>query len=171
MNTLLTAKSSQQQNTYSISPGKLTAIYVHGQFTGKSKQTENAAHVASNHYVEMHPALDGRISFLERLTELIQANIDDETYGITELCRDVGASRTQIHNKVKKSTGLSTSKFVRFIKLRKAKVLLLKTDLNITQVAFEVGFRDPHYFSRVFHDSFGMCPRDFRKSQVNFSIN
>jgi AraC-like DNA-binding protein len=54
--------------------------------------------------------------------------------------------------------------FIREIRLRKAKDLLLSTDLNITQVAFEVGFNDPKYFTRVFSEEFNRLPRDFRKN-------
>ena len=101
--------------------------------------------------------------FVARIQELIEANMTDEYYGIDQLCRDAGASRSQIHNKLKKWTGLSTSHFVRSIKLQRAKSLLVQTDLNVTQVAFEVGFRDTSYFTRVFDECFGICPKNFRK--------
>lgn len=103
------------------------------------------------------------IHFVARIRELIEAHIDDEAYGIDQLCRDAGASRSQIHNKLKKWTGLSTTFFIRSIKLHRAKYLLVHTDLNISQVTYEVGFRDPSYFSRVFDESFGICPKNYRK--------
>ena len=108
--------------------------------------------------------------FIRRLTQLIEEHIDDETYGIDQLCRDAGASRTQIHNKVKRWTGRSTSKFIRKIRLQKAEELLLTSDLNISQVAYEVGFSDSHYFSRVFSDSYGLCPRAFRSGAFQCSV-
>lgn len=103
--------------------------------------------------------------FIRRLTDLIENNLDDDYYGIDQLCRDAGASRTQIHNKVKKWTGLSTSIFVRNIRLQNARKLLLTTDLNICQVAYEVGFSDPRYFSRLFSELFGCSPRIYRRRQ------
>lgn len=111
----------------------------------------------------MHPASGQHIHFVARIRELIETNIEDETYSIDQLCRDARASRTQIHNKLKKWTGLSTTYFIRSIKLQRAKYLLVQTDLNITQVAYEVGFQDPSYFTRVFDESFGICPKNFRK--------
>lgn len=102
--------------------------------------------------------------FVERITALIEAHMDDETYGIEDLCRDAGASRTQIHHKLKKWTGLSTSHFIRSIRLQRAKYLLVHTDFNITQVAFAVGFQDPSYFARVFHDSFNITPKKFQNT-------
>ena len=117
----------------------------------------------SDQAVKMHPAAGRHLFFVARIRALVEANMDDETYGIDQLCRDAGASRSQIHNKLKKWTGLSTTYFIRSIKLQRAKYLLVQTDLNIAQVAFEVGFRDPSYFTRVFDERFGICPKNFRK--------
>lgn len=102
--------------------------------------------------------------FLDQIRELIETNMDNEDYGIEQLCREAGASRTQLHNKIKKLTGLSTSHYIRSIKLRKAKHLLLKTDLNISQISYEVGIKYPCYFSRIFEQSVGMCPKKFRQA-------
>ena len=94
---------------------------------------------------------------------IIHENIEDENFGIMELCRAIGMSRTQLHRKIKALTNRSTSSFIRSIRLIKAKELLSISDLNISQVAYEVGFKDPKYFSRTFAEEFGMPPADFRK--------
>ena len=101
--------------------------------------------------------------FIIRVRQVIEDNLDDENFGITELGQAIAMSRAQIHRKIKALTGLSTSIFIRSIRLNKAKTLLLNTDLNISQVAYEVGFRDPKYFSRTFSEEFGQVPKDFRK--------
>ncbi len=101
--------------------------------------------------------------FMDRVKDLLQANLDDENYGITQLCNDVGISRAQLHRNLKAYTGKSTSLFIRTLRLKKAKDLLLHTDLNITQVAYEVGFQDPKYFSRLFSSQYELSPREFRK--------
>ena len=101
--------------------------------------------------------------FIRRVREAIEENLEDETFGIAELGQAIAMSRAQIHRKVKALTGMSTSIFIRSIRLNKAKILLLNTDLNISQVAYEVGFRDPKYFSRTFSAQFGQVPKDFRK--------
>lgn len=105
-----------------------------------------------------------RSFFMERINELIELNMDNEGYSLEQLCRDAGASRTQLHNKIKKWTGLSTTHYIRSIKLQKAKYLLVNTDLNITQVCYEVGIKHPCYFSRIFEKSVGMCPKKFRQA-------
>lgn len=101
--------------------------------------------------------------FVERIIHLIESNLSDENYGILQLCQDAGTSRSQLHNKLKQLTGFSTSIFIRMVRLRKAQSLLRMTDLNITQVAFEVGFDDAQYFSRVFSQMFRQSPKAFRK--------
>ena len=104
--------------------------------------------------------------FIQQVTELIEAHLDDETYGITQLCRDYGISRAQLHRNLTAHAGLSASKFIRSIRIRKAIDLLLWSNLNISQVAYEVGFSDPKYFSRLFTKEFNESPRDFRKKRV-----
>ena len=116
--------------------------------------------------VDEWPDSKGQVEdeFIVRIKSEIESNIDDEYFGINELCRAIGMSRAQIHRKVKALTGQSTSIFIRQIRLNKAKKLLKSTDLNIAQVAFEVGFRDPKYFSKTFIEAFGQKPKDFKQS-------
>lgn len=113
--------------------------------------------------IPLYPALPPQNRFVARITELIEANIDDEDYTICRLCREAGTSRSQLHKKLKKWTGLSTSHFIHAIRLRKAKALLAGTDLNISEVAYEVGFKDRQYFSRIFAKELGQSPREFRR--------
>jgi signal transduction histidine kinase/AraC-like DNA-binding protein len=100
--------------------------------------------------------------FMNNVRDTIETNIEDEFFGIEELCRAIGMSRAQLHRKLKALTGLSTSHYIRSIRLHKAKAVLKQTDLNISQVAYEVGFSDPKYFSRVFTQAYGRTPMAFR---------
>ena len=101
-------------------------------------------------------------SFMTSIRQAIEQNLDDEYFGIQELCKTIGMSRAQLHRKIKALTGLSTSIYIRSIRLHHAKRLLQNSDLNIAQVAYEVGFRDPKYFSRTFSEAFGQSPKEFR---------
>lgn len=103
--------------------------------------------------------------FIAQVRQTVEDNIDDEDFGIEELSRAVGMSRSQLHRKLKALTGLSTSHFVRSIRVHRAKTLLINTDLNISQVAYEVGFRDPKYFNRSFNEVFGHSPKEVRKEK------
>ena len=90
-------------------------------------------------------------------------NISEEDFGIAHLCRGLQVSRTQLHNKIKALTGQSTSEFVRMVRLHKARELLQTTDLNVSEVGYEVGISSPSYFSRIYSEAFGEPPGNTRK--------
>ncbi|MEM9920715.1 MAG: response regulator [Bacteroidota bacterium] len=101
--------------------------------------------------------------FMLKLRRTVIDNIEDEGFGTAELCRALGMSRTQLYRKIKALSGKSTSNFVRSIRLHKAKELLVSSRLNISQIAYEVGFRDPKYFSRTYTREFGKSPKAERQ--------
>ena len=101
--------------------------------------------------------------FVLKIRGIVQQNMEDENFGTVALCNALRMSRTQVHNKTKALTGKSTSLFIRSIRLQKAKELLQKTDLNVSEVGYEVGFSNPAYFSRIFHEEFGESPARTRK--------
>ena len=100
--------------------------------------------------------------FLNQLKKLLAENLSDDSYGIPEVCRGLGISRVHLHRKLKALTGESTSQYIRNYRLRKAKILLETKDLNISEVAYSVGFKDPAYFSRTFSELFGESPSESR---------
>lgn len=105
--------------------------------------------------------------FLERITALIEENLDNEDFRITELCRSAGISRAQLHRNIKKFANVSTTEFINGIRLQHARALLLQTDLNIGQIAFAVGYKDRAYFSRLFSQVFQISPRALRKTAIS----
>jgi len=105
-----------------------------------------------------NPPLLFENNFIQKVRRIIEENIEDESFGIQELCKNVYLSRSQLHNKIKASTNLSTSIFIRHVKLKKAKYLLENNDYNVSEVAYKVGFKNPAYFSRVFIEMFGVYP-------------
>jgi signal transduction histidine kinase/AraC-like DNA-binding protein len=109
------------------------------------------------------PQLERENEFIKELRQLINHHIDDEDLSISDVCKAMAMSRTQLHRKIKALTGRSTSHFIRRIRLLKAKEILKETDFNISQVAYEVGFKDPKYFSRSFTEEFGVSPKETRK--------
>lgn len=101
--------------------------------------------------------------FIQKFRQLVNDNITEEDFGVVHLCRSLSVSRTQLHNKIKALTDLSTTAFVRSIRLHKARHLLQTTDLNISEVGYEVGINNPAYFSRIYSEEFGEAPRRTRK--------
>ena len=110
------------------------------------------------------PALELEDSFIAKVVELIHENMDNEEFGTSQLAEKLYMSRSQVHNKLKALSGQSTSHFIRSIRLGKAKEFLQSHELNISEIAYEVGFSNPTYFSRIFNKQFGMTPSQFRES-------
>ncbi len=101
---------------------------------------------------------------MERIMESINKHLDDNEYNIETLCNEVGISRAHLHRKMKEMTGISISEFIRNLRLEQAARLLKEQKLNVTQVAFTVGFNNQSHFSTVFRKYFGMSPSEFVES-------
>ncbi|NND08050.1 MAG: response regulator [Saprospiraceae bacterium] len=96
--------------------------------------------------------------FIRDLQLLIQENLDDPDFGIHQICRSMQMSRAQVYRKVKALTNISVRLYIRKFRLRKAYELLRTSTRNISEIAYDVGFRDPAYFSRIFSKEFGLNP-------------
>ncbi len=97
-------------------------------------------------------------AFIQKVQSTLDQHLLDTSFGIPELCRAIGMSRSQLHQKLKALTGRSTSHYIRFLRLSKAQDLLLHSDMNVSEVAYTVGFSDPKYFSRTYAQEFGVPP-------------
>jgi AraC-like DNA-binding protein len=75
-------------------------------------------------------------------------------------------STVYLNKKISALTGKTTSEYVRSIRLRKAAQLLEKSDLSISEVAYEVGYNSPKYFSKYFKDEYGILPSEYRKNYM-----
>ena len=101
--------------------------------------------------------------FLNRLEEAIEANLENKDFSVDELGREIGMSRSQIHRKLHALTGKSASKFIRTLKLEKARELLQNNVGTISEISFKMGFSSPAYFGQVFLEEFGYPPSEVRK--------
>jgi AraC-like DNA-binding protein/TolB-like protein len=96
--------------------------------------------------------------FLKRLTKLTKANLRNTQFGVSELAREMGMSRSNLHLRVKKLTKKSVSQFINQIRLEKAMELLKEGSLTVSETAFECGFQSVTYFTKCFHDKYGYSP-------------
>ncbi len=103
--------------------------------------------------------------FIQKLKTLVQSNLNNPDLNIERLCKEVGIGQSQLYRKLKAIANETPNSFIRNIRLRKAKELLKTSDLNISEIAYDVGFNDPNYFSRSFHKLFSKAPSDFRDRQ------
>ena len=103
--------------------------------------------------------------FLQQFNKAARLLIDQDKIGIEQLCNQMDMSRSQIHRKVKTLTGSSTSLLIRNIKLEKARELLGRTDLSITEVAHRCRIKSLQNMSKYFSREYGMSPTQYRLEQ------
>jgi AraC-like DNA-binding protein len=95
---------------------------------------------------------------LERLTEITKANLTNSQFGVSELAREMGMSRSNLHLRVKKVAKISVSQFINQVRLKKAMELLRQESLTVSEAAFESGFHSVTYFTKCFSDYYGYPP-------------
>ena len=98
--------------------------------------------------------------FLKQLQTIIQQNLSDSEFGVEDMGQQIGLSRVQLYRKVKAMTGSSVVDLLRKARLAKAKRLLETRSMSVSEVAYEVGFSAPSYFTKCFKEEFGMLPGD-----------
>lgn len=102
-------------------------------------------------------------TFIERLKELMQKNLDNSNMKMDDIGAGLGISRVQLYRKVKALTGLSPIELLRQMRLQKAYTLLKTTDWTISEIAYAVGFSSPGYFTTCFKKQFGKYPTEIKK--------
>ena len=101
--------------------------------------------------------------FLKKITEIVENNISDENFGVSELAREAGMSRSNLLRKVKTLTDLSVSQFMRKVRLQHAMDMLKEEELNVSEISFQVGFSSTSYFIKCFREEYGYPPGEFGK--------
>ena len=101
--------------------------------------------------------------FITRFKEVVEARLSDSDTSVEDLAADMHLSRVQLYRKVKTISGSSPVELLRTARLKRAYHLLLTTDKSISEVAYDVGFTAPSYFTKCFKDEYGMLPGDIRK--------
>jgi AraC-like DNA-binding protein len=102
-------------------------------------------------------------NFLDHCIQVVEREINNEDFTIKAFSRAMGMSHSSLYQKIKSVSGLSLNAFIRYLRLRKAALLLLSTDININEAAFQVGINDARYFRSQFHKLFGMNPSEYVK--------
>ena len=100
--------------------------------------------------------------FITRFKEAVEARLDDSDVSVEDLAADMNLSRVQLYRKVKAITGSSPVELLRTARLNRGYQLLLTTDLSISEVAYQVGFTAPSYFTKCFKEEFGLLPGDLK---------
>src|SRR5690606_14369938 len=99
--------------------------------------------------------------FLEQAVRIVEDRMTESGFGTSELVHGLGISRSLLHRKLSSLTGQSATEFINHLRMKKAMQLLRQNQLNISEVAYTVGYNDPKYFSRVFSKYYGRSPREY----------
>jgi len=102
-------------------------------------------------------------SFLKKVRDIIEAQYHQEDFGLPQLCQKIGMSRSQLFRKMKALTDIAPSDLIRSHRLKKARALLESGAANVAEAAWQVGFKDPSYFSKLYQEEFGEAPSATRK--------
>ena len=103
-------------------------------------------------------------AFLVKATQLIIDHLSDPDFDVDDLEKGLDMSKMQLYRKLKNLTSLAGNEFIRSIRLQQAKILLETSSLNISEVAYQVGFNDPAYFTRAFKKQYGLTPKSVNQS-------
>jgi signal transduction histidine kinase/ligand-binding sensor domain-containing protein/DNA-binding response OmpR family regulator len=100
-------------------------------------------------------------AFLAKATQLVIEHLEDTDFDVEHLEKAMDMSKMQLYRKLKMLTSLAGNEFIRSIRLQQARILLEKGSLHVSEVAYQVGFNDPAYFTRAFKKQYGFAPKTF----------
>lgn len=103
--------------------------------------------------------------FMRQLAMQLEKNLSNAAYSVDQLSSDLNMSRVGLYKKILPLTGKSPIAYIRFYRLQKSKALLLKSQLSISEIAYESGFSNPKHFTRYFKQEFGILPSAYAQQK------
>jgi signal transduction histidine kinase/CheY-like chemotaxis protein/AraC-like DNA-binding protein/ligand-binding sensor domain-containing protein len=104
--------------------------------------------------------------FVAKVTAIIEAHLSDFNFSVGQIAGEFHLSHSQLARKLDAVTGYAPNQFIRLVRLNKAKAMLMDEAIPITAVAYDCGFNDPSYFSRIFKKEFGETPSEWRETYL-----
>jgi len=112
---------------------------------------------------------DKKLRMEDRFMQILHAsfleNLGDESFGVDQICQVMAMSKAQLYRKFKILTNRSINEYLISFRLHQARILLQESDLNVTQVAYQVGFKNLSHFSHRFHEEYGINPGVLKKNK------
>jgi len=174
---ILTAKASPESESKSFELGatqhvtkpfdpSLLAMLVRNTLHTMRAYKQHLLHEVST---DPQPKSTGSISsearFLQKVLKIIDDNISDADFQVTDLSDSLNMSKAQLYRKMKGVTGTSTNEFIRTYRLKKAAQILRLESLSISETTYRVGFTDLQYFRKCFVKQYGVTPSEYAESQ------
>lgn len=132
------------------------------------EQREKLKEKFSNDPTTVRPLISATESdklFTDRLTEVVSSNLSNPDFNVDSFAAAMSLGHTILYRKVKGVTGYAPKEYLRIMRMKKAAELLLKTDINVSEVAYAIGMNDPLYFSKSFKKQFGVSPTSYKKGR------
>lgn len=101
--------------------------------------------------------------FVEKFKALIEEKMGDSELNVEDLGREMGLSRVQLYRKIKSLTNYAPNELLRMSRLKRAASLLASSGMTVAEIAYEVGFTSPSYFTKCYKEQFGESPTEFLK--------
>ena len=124
---------------------------------------EKYSQALRNNCTESVKLLPADQAFIDRLTDIIYSQISDSALNSDKIAEKMCMSKSQLNRKVRVITDSNTNTYIIYVRMEKAKRMLSSNDLPIGDIAMQCGFEDAGYFGRVFKQTFGMTPSQYRK--------
>ena len=175
---ILTARGSIEQKIEGVRTGAdeyVTKPFVFEYLAERIKALIKNRKLLRDHYVHdlnVSPATAAAPGNLDRkfindFTTLIEKHVANADLSVNEIAHELGMSRVQVYRKVKALLGFSINEYLVNVRLKKARYLLLHTERSVAEVALEVGFSSPAYFSTIFKNKVRQSPTEFRANKLN----
>ena len=100
-------------------------------------------------------------TFMNKFRQIVEDNLLNSELSVDDIGKSIGMSRVQLYRKMKSLTNYAPNELVRNIRLKKAEQLIINSDKNISEIAYETGFSSPSYFSKCFKEYFNESPKEF----------
>ena len=94
------------------------------------------------------------------MIEIVEHHMSNDKFGVEQLGDEIGMSRSQLHRKLTALLGQGPNQFIRSFRLQRAHDLLKQESATASEIAYQVGFSSPSYFTKCFHEQFGYTPSE-----------
>ncbi|WP_439559673.1 hybrid sensor histidine kinase/response regulator transcription factor [Dyadobacter sp.] len=101
--------------------------------------------------------------FINKAIGVVEDNLANPEYTVEELSDAMSMSRVYLYKKINSLTGKTPIEFIRIIRLRRAAELLEKSQLSVSEIAYQIGFNNPKYFARLFKEEYNVLPTEYRR--------
>ncbi|WP_031529924.1 hybrid sensor histidine kinase/response regulator transcription factor [Dyadobacter crusticola] len=178
---LLTAKAEEEQqlqgyqtgaDAYVTKPFRLDILQV--RIRNLIRQREQLQKQFQQH-IQVRPSevqvrsLDEE--FIKKAIKVVEDNISNPEYTVEELSDAMSMSRVYLYKKINSLTGKTPIEFIRIIRLRRGADLLEKSQLSVSEIAYQVGFNNPKYFARLFKEEYQVLPTEYRRQGSQLERN